>query len=208
MVDTENPVLAEGRPHRLIDGAGAFQVLADGLFHHHPRGRRRQPRRAEVAADGAVQAGRDRQVIDRPDNADGGHARADDGDVVGLGGVRRAVEHPRQQPLSGAAGQGFRGAGLQILAHHRAEGLVVHRRAAHRQHRQTGGQQALALQIGQGRQQHAQRQVAAAAEQDKAVSAGAMLVRLRPRHDCLLPNPHALEHINARLAERLRSGGA
>ena len=52
----------------------------------------------------------------------------------------------------------------------RIESLVVHGRAAHGQDRHAGRQQALALQEGQGGEQHPQGEVAVASEQDQAVA--------------------------------------
>ena len=103
MVNSENPVFAEYRSHRLVDGPGALQVMADGLFHDNPAGGGCKARGLERAANLAVETGRDRQIEHRCDGD--AHRSLKPICALDCGGVGDHIVEPSFEPTPNLIGQ-------------------------------------------------------------------------------------------------------
>ena len=177
VVDPEDLALAEGGADGLVQRAGRGEVVAERLLDDEPRpGARRvdgvdEPRLAEARGGGADARGRDREVVEPvPREAalglEGLEARLQVDEALRLAEVAPEVEEARGEGVPvvvvvgrpAELGEG----GLQVAA----PGVVGVDRAGEADDRRLRGELPLAVELEEGRDELAAREVARAPEDD------------------------------------------
>ena len=166
VIDAIDAILVEARGDAVVDRDGLGKIVADRLLQHHPRAGTGESVRGERSAGPHIERGRSGEVVEHVARAQRGHARSQRSHrriVVERGGL---VMHAIEQRGDGGIVQKTTLA-RSAPAHRRPQNGSRHRRAKTAQCRGCAGrlgQQAIAMQAVQRRQQHALRQVTGGAE--------------------------------------------
>ena len=87
VIDAEYSIFVERGSDRVIDDTRTRQVFADGLFHRHPRMIARQSGSQQALANGAIEARRHRQIVERTLDPEFGHLLTEAAYVLRFGCV-------------------------------------------------------------------------------------------------------------------------